>query len=147
MRERLLSFFSPPVGDDGAKSAARPSSPSGLSVKKSHSSAGRRRKAGARVTRPASLMADSRRVRSLSRGRAPRPRAAESAEAPASPTCTSSRNSTVTAGSAPAPSPSASRCTPSGLAATSKRASDSSTGSPEPSVPSVPRSAAERSPL
>eukprot|EP00964_Phaeocystis_antarctica_P102368 scaffold67720_cov63-Phaeocystis_antarctica.AAC.3 len=84
----------------------------------------------------------------LSRGRAPRPRAAASAEAPASPTCITSIVSNVMAGSAPVPSPAASRCTPSGSAAPaelSQRTSFSSAGSTEPSVPSVARSAAERS--
>eukprot|EP00964_Phaeocystis_antarctica_P045910 scaffold26467_cov48-Phaeocystis_antarctica.AAC.1 len=84
------------------------------------------------------------RRRVLSRGRAPRPRAAASAEAPASPTCIYMSWIPVTAGSAPTPSPAASRCTPSGLAAGSRRHSDSSAGSTEPSVPSVARSSAER---
>eukprot|EP00964_Phaeocystis_antarctica_P157415 scaffold127587_cov72-Phaeocystis_antarctica.AAC.3 len=86
------------------------------------------------------------RVRFLSRGRAPRPRAAASAEAPASPTCIPPKARKYTAGSAPARSPSASRCTPSGPAAPkkSKMVSSLSAGSTEPSVPSVVRSVAER---
>eukprot|EP00964_Phaeocystis_antarctica_P112475 scaffold76625_cov57-Phaeocystis_antarctica.AAC.2 len=84
--------------------------------------------------------------RILSRGRAPRPRAAASAEAPASTTCMLSRSKRVTAGSAPALSPTASRCTPSGPGESeySERISDSSAGSTEPSVLSVARSSAER---
>eukprot|EP00964_Phaeocystis_antarctica_P076562 scaffold47345_cov55-Phaeocystis_antarctica.AAC.2 len=66
---------------------ARPSLPSGLSARLRVCSAGRRRKASARATSPASLMAAPLRERLLSRGMAPRPRAAASAEAPASPTC------------------------------------------------------------
>eukprot|EP00964_Phaeocystis_antarctica_P061569 scaffold36809_cov56-Phaeocystis_antarctica.AAC.3 len=86
------------------------------------------------------------RTRLLSRGRAPRPRAAASAEAPASPTCMLESRVTVTAGSAPAPSATASRRMPSGTAAPvgSTRNSFSSAGSTGPSVPSNARSAEER---
>eukprot|EP00964_Phaeocystis_antarctica_P025426 scaffold14290_cov63-Phaeocystis_antarctica.AAC.6 len=90
---RCLSFLSTPVGVDsapvgggGATRAVRPSSPNGLPTRTRNSSAGSRRRAGARATIPASLMAVSVRTSCLSRGRAPRPRAAASAEAPASPT-------------------------------------------------------------
>eukprot|EP00964_Phaeocystis_antarctica_P020889 scaffold11561_cov72-Phaeocystis_antarctica.AAC.1 len=84
-------------------------------------------------------------TRDLSRGRAPRPRAAASAEAPASPTGIL-RFSEVMAGSAPVPSPSASRCTPSGLAEPDlpSRTRYTSAGSTEPSVPSIVRSGTER---
>eukprot|EP00964_Phaeocystis_antarctica_P117741 scaffold81557_cov51-Phaeocystis_antarctica.AAC.2 len=83
----------------------------------------------------------------MSRGRAPRPRAAASAEAPASPTCILARVRRNTCGSAPALSPSASRCTPSWPAEFSElssRPSSSNAGSNEPSVPSVARSVAVR---
>eukprot|EP00964_Phaeocystis_antarctica_P038875 scaffold22239_cov60-Phaeocystis_antarctica.AAC.1 len=83
------------------------------------------------------------RKRILSRGRAPRPRAAASSEAPALPTCIYPVSKVVRAGSAPAPSPSASSCTP-GPADLSQRRSVSSAGSTEPSVPSNVRSAGER---
>eukprot|EP00964_Phaeocystis_antarctica_P015838 scaffold8755_cov46-Phaeocystis_antarctica.AAC.1 len=89
-------------------------------------------------------MAASSRERVISRGRAPRPRAAASAEAPASPVGVRLVERKVTAGSAPAPSPSASRCTPSGPVVGSMRNSFSSAGSTEPSVPSNDRSAAVR---
>eukprot|EP00964_Phaeocystis_antarctica_P052061 scaffold30443_cov61-Phaeocystis_antarctica.AAC.2 len=126
--------------------AARPSSPNGLRTRPRRSSAGSCRKAGARATSPASVMAAPLRWRCLSRGRAPRPRAAASAEAPASPTCTLTNSKVVTEGSAPALSPSASRSTPSGPAPAelSMRRSFSSAGSTEPSLPSNARSAAVR---
>eukprot|EP00964_Phaeocystis_antarctica_P117287 scaffold81118_cov62-Phaeocystis_antarctica.AAC.1 len=91
-------------------------------------------------------MAALTRARTLSRGRAPRPRAATSAEAPASPTFMRTRSSRVRAGSTPAPSPSTSRCTPSGPAAPEHPSSlsISSAGSTEPSVPSNARSGAVR---
>eukprot|EP00964_Phaeocystis_antarctica_P131798 scaffold95782_cov54-Phaeocystis_antarctica.AAC.2 len=89
-------------------------------------------------------MPASPRLRVLSRGRAPRPRAAANARAPASPKCILLKESQVTAGSAPAPSPSASRCTPSGPAEFSTRPSCSSAGSTEPSVPSNAISVAVR---
>jgi len=62
MRLSSLSFVSTPVGGDsapaggggGATRAARPSSPKGLPKRLRCSSAGRRRKAGARATSPAS---------------------------------------------------------------------------------------------
>ena len=110
----------------------------------SRSSAGSRRKAGARATSPASPMAALLRARLLSRGRAPCPRAAARAEAPASPTCVPVIQSSVTAGSAPAPSPAASCRPPSGPAAGSQRSSLSSAGSTEPSVPSSFSSSAVR---
>eukprot|EP00964_Phaeocystis_antarctica_P120557 scaffold84286_cov63-Phaeocystis_antarctica.AAC.1 len=135
---------SAPVVGDGTTRAARPSSPSGLYERRRLSSAGSRRKASARATSAASPMPALVRLRSLSRGMAPRPRAAASAEAPASPTCIPSVANRVTAGSAPAPSPSASRCTPSGPAELSTRLSIWSAGSTEPSVPNNSRSAAER---
>eukprot|EP00964_Phaeocystis_antarctica_P127925 scaffold91644_cov54-Phaeocystis_antarctica.AAC.2 len=147
MRLSTLSFASTPVvvggapaGGGGATRAAMPSSPSGLPWRKRVSSAGSRRKAGARAT--ASPMAALVSKRVLSRGMAPRPRAAASAEAPASPTCMILIWNLTTAGSAPAPSLSASRCTPSGPAAGSTRISVSSAGSTEPSVPSNARSVA-----
>jgi hypothetical protein len=71
-------------------------------IEMSTSSAGSRRKAGARVTSPASPMAVPPRPRNLSRGRAPRPRDAASAEAPASPTRACRRDAT---GSRPAARP------------------------------------------
>eukprot|EP00964_Phaeocystis_antarctica_P059079 scaffold35061_cov63-Phaeocystis_antarctica.AAC.2 len=83
-------------------------------------------------------------MRDSSRGRAPRPRAAASAEAPASPTGILQSQRQVMAGSAPAPSPSASRWTPSGLVDLSLRCRRTSAGSTAPIVPSVVRSAAER---
>eukprot|EP00964_Phaeocystis_antarctica_P021571 scaffold11979_cov71-Phaeocystis_antarctica.AAC.4 len=90
----VCSFFSPPVGGGsapagggGATRAAMPSSPTGLAAKESSTSAGSRRKAGVRATRAASPMAVLIRPRLMSCGRAPRSRAAASAEAPASPTC------------------------------------------------------------
>eukprot|EP00964_Phaeocystis_antarctica_P149501 scaffold116654_cov60-Phaeocystis_antarctica.AAC.3 len=46
-----------PAGGDGATRAARPSSPNGLPPRSSCSSAGRRRRAGARAMNPASPMA------------------------------------------------------------------------------------------
>eukprot|EP00964_Phaeocystis_antarctica_P159299 scaffold130282_cov54-Phaeocystis_antarctica.AAC.2 len=89
-------------------------------------------------------MAALSRLRVLSRGRAPRPRAAANAEAPARPICKSLIQKVLTAGSVPAPSPPISRCMPSGPADFSKRYSVLSAGSTEPSVPSVARSAEER---
>eukprot|EP00964_Phaeocystis_antarctica_P093067 scaffold59974_cov48-Phaeocystis_antarctica.AAC.4 len=123
-----------------------PSSPNGLPLRSSCTSAGRARKAGARATSAASPMAALTRVRFLSRGRAPRPRAVPSAEAPASPTCIPAKVRTRTADSAPAPSPSASRCTPSGPAAPEKSQmiTTKSAGSTELSLPSVARPAAKR---
>eukprot|EP00964_Phaeocystis_antarctica_P059186 scaffold35137_cov59-Phaeocystis_antarctica.AAC.2 len=119
-----LSFFSTPVGSvsapaggGGARRAARPSSPNGLSTRLRVSSTGRRRKAGARATSPASPMAVPNSWRVWSPGRALRSRAAASAKAPASPTYISLRAKRVTAGSAPAPSPSTSRSAPSWPAA------------------------------
>eukprot|EP00964_Phaeocystis_antarctica_P130729 scaffold94602_cov63-Phaeocystis_antarctica.AAC.3 len=152
-RLSTLSFFSPPVAVDsapagsGATRAARPSSPNRLFQRLRCSSAGSRRKAGARATRPASPMAALLRLRNMSSGMAPRPRAAASAETPASPTCMLMRDSRVTEGSAFAPSPSNSRCPPSGgpaAPAESWRARSSSAGSTEASVPSNARSAVER---
>eukprot|EP00964_Phaeocystis_antarctica_P137798 scaffold102401_cov63-Phaeocystis_antarctica.AAC.3 len=94
LRLSVLSFFSTPVvvgsapaGGGGATRAARPSSPNGSPTRLKYCSAGIRRKAGARATSPASPMAALIRPKVASRGRAPRPRAAASAEAPASPTC------------------------------------------------------------
>eukprot|EP00964_Phaeocystis_antarctica_P044383 scaffold25511_cov60-Phaeocystis_antarctica.AAC.4 len=157
-RKSSVSCVSPPVGDDGALAggggggggatttsrAAIPSSPSGLSLRLRVSSAGSCRKAGARATSPASLMAAWHRKSALSCGRAPRPRAAANAEAPASPTCMLTIARVVTAGNEPASSPAASCSTPSGPAALPLRYSFSSAGSTAPSVPSVVRSAAER---
>eukprot|EP00964_Phaeocystis_antarctica_P108829 scaffold73338_cov60-Phaeocystis_antarctica.AAC.2 len=77
-------------------------------------------------------MAATLRKSALSCGRAPRPRAAASAEEPASPTCILTKRTLVTAGSAPVSSPSANCCTPSGPAAPAKlseRISLSSAGS------------------
>eukprot|EP00964_Phaeocystis_antarctica_P124825 scaffold88466_cov67-Phaeocystis_antarctica.AAC.5 len=105
------------AGSGGATGAVRPSSPSEFPPRKRYISAGRRRRAGARATSPASVMLAAARPSLSSRGRAPRPRAAASAEAPASPTCTLAKAKVFTEGSAAAPSPSASRCTPSGPAA------------------------------
>eukprot|EP00964_Phaeocystis_antarctica_P080913 scaffold50551_cov57-Phaeocystis_antarctica.AAC.4 len=148
-KSSFLSFVSTPVGggalagDGGTTRAARPSSPNGLHLRSRVSSAGSRRKAGARATSPASLRAALASCRTFSRGRAPRPRAAASAGAPALPTCTRLSTKLFMAGSAPAPSSSASHCMPSGTAATepSRRVSASSAGSTEPSLPSVASSA------
>eukprot|EP00964_Phaeocystis_antarctica_P112198 scaffold76400_cov69-Phaeocystis_antarctica.AAC.2 len=93
-RSSPVSFASTPADGGGASAAgggatraARPSSPKGLQERLRCSTAGRRRKTGARATSAASPMPALPRLRNLSRGRAPRPRAAASAEAPASPTC------------------------------------------------------------
>eukprot|EP00964_Phaeocystis_antarctica_P137595 scaffold102178_cov69-Phaeocystis_antarctica.AAC.5 len=147
LRLSSLSFFSPPVvvgsapaAAGGATRAAMPSSPNGLSLRLSCTSAGSRLKAGARATSAASPKAARLRERLSSRGRAPRPRAAASSEAPALPTCMPPMASLVTAGRAPAPSPSASRCTPSGPAAPeySESCSTLSAGSTEPSPLAAP---------
>eukprot|EP00964_Phaeocystis_antarctica_P126215 scaffold89951_cov48-Phaeocystis_antarctica.AAC.5 len=153
LRPSVLSFSSTPVvggstaaGGSGVTRAARPSSPNGLLRRRSSSSAGSRCKAGARATSPASPMAALPRLKYLSRGRAPRPMEAASAEAPVLPTCKPKMTKFDTAGSAPAPSPAASRCTPSGLVAAAEPSSVScsSAGSTEPSVPSSPRLVGER---
>eukprot|EP00964_Phaeocystis_antarctica_P033128 scaffold18788_cov62-Phaeocystis_antarctica.AAC.2 len=125
---------SAPAGGGGATRAARPSSPSRLPLRSRRTSAGCRRKVGARATSPASPTTALIRARVVSRGRAPRSKAAASAEAPASPTRIPPREMRNTAGSAPTPSPSASRCTPSGPPAPdfSRRTSISSAGSNEP---------------
>eukprot|EP00964_Phaeocystis_antarctica_P009306 scaffold5042_cov37-Phaeocystis_antarctica.AAC.3 len=86
------------------------------------------------------------RSRNLSRGRAPRPRAAPNAEANAKASASWNipgklRSRRTTAGSAPAPSPAASRSAPAAQVAP-LRCNSSSTGSTEPSEPRVARSTA-----